>query len=93
MPRRPFAIFASALIGTAVGTVAGLLLAPDAGSSTRQGLLARASELLDQLPFAIGDRVGQLPTTLDDLRYRLGVPSRPRRIDASFIQLYREGGG
>ncbi len=93
MPRRSFAIVASALIGTAVGTVAGLLLAPEAGSSTRQSLLARASELLDQLPFSIGDRVAELPTTLDDLRYRLGVPARPRRIDASFIQLYREGGG
>ena len=82
MVRRSLTFVASALIGTAVGTVAGLLLAPEPGSSTRQSLRLKAGEFL-----------GQWPVSLGDVRQRLGLSYRPRPIDASFIQLYREGGG
>lgn len=82
MVRRSLTFVASALIGTAVGTVAGILLAPEAGRSMRQSLRLKAGEVL-----------GQMPLSIDDVRYRLGIGYRPRPIDASFIQLYREGGG
>ena len=82
MVQRSFTFVASALVGTAVGTVAGLLLAPEPGSSTRQNLKLKAGEFL-----------GQMPQSLGDVRHRLGLAYRPRPIDASFIQLYREGGG
>lgn len=71
---------ASALVGTAVGTIVGLLVAPGNGADNRQALRRAAGELGAQLPFR-----------LDDLKRRV----RPRRsvADETFVQLYREGGG
>lgn len=70
---------ASALIGTAVGTVVGLLVAPSTGADNRQALKRAAGELGAQLPFR-----------LDDLKRKV---QRRQGTDETFVQLYREGGG
>ncbi|MBU6429971.1 MAG: YtxH domain-containing protein [Cyanobacteria bacterium REEB65] len=81
MPTRQLQFVAFALLGTAVGTLAALMLAPESGPSRRRSLRNQTGELLSQLP-----------SQLEDWRYRLLAP-RPGRIDASFVQLYRECGG
>ena len=73
---------ASALVGTAVGTVVGLLVAPSAGSDNRQRLKRVAGELGAQLPFR-----------LDDLKRKVRLPRSRRPQDDTFVQLSREGGG
>lgn len=78
---RSLKFVASALVGTAVGTVVGLLVAPATGADNRQALKRVAGELGAQLPFRF-----------DDLKRKVRLP-RTKRTDDTFVQLYREGGG
>ncbi len=71
---------ASALVGTAVGTVVGLLVAPQAGAANRQSIKRVAGELSAQLPFRF-----------EDLKRR--VVRRAKKTDETFVQLFRDSGG
>ena len=80
---RSLKFVASALVGTAVGTVVGLLVAPGHGAANRQSLKRMAGELGAQLPFRL-DEIKRV------VRRR---PRRRRGPDDTFVQLFREGGG
>ncbi|MBM3275783.1 MAG: YtxH domain-containing protein [Candidatus Sericytochromatia bacterium] len=78
---RSLKFVASALVGTAVGTVVGLLVAPKAGQANRDSIMRLAGELAAQVPFR-----------LDDLKRKVRLPGR-NKPDATFVQLYRDSGG
>ena len=78
---RSLKFVASALVGTAVGTVVGLLVAPNHGAANRANIKRLAGEVSAQLPFR-----------LDDLKRAWGRQREPKPDD-TFVQLYREGGG
>jgi hypothetical protein len=83
---RHLKFYATALIGTAIGTAAGLLLAPKTGEDTRKTLRRMAGELSEQFP------------SMHELRLRgrqvlAGAPgllAARRRRNNAVIQLYRE---
>ncbi|MBI6545175.1 MAG: YtxH domain-containing protein [Cyanobacteria bacterium NC_groundwater_1444_Ag_S-0.65um_54_12] len=81
-PIRSLTFVAYALVGTAVGTVLGLILAPKSGAATRNGLRR-----------LVGEMAAQFPICWEDLKQRATSGRQHRAPDASFIQLYREGGG
>lgn len=72
---------ASAIVGTAVGTLVGMLFSPSNGANNRQSLKRLAGEFSAQLPLRFDDLKRKVRWT------RKGVP------DDTFVQLYREGGG
>jgi len=53
------------LAGAAVGAVAGILLAPDKGSKTRQDLRNKVKDLSDDLGLGISDLIDELATEPD----------------------------
>ncbi len=85
--RRNITFYATALIGTALGTAAGLLLAPKSGEATRKQIRRMAGELSEQLPVTFSEL---------QLRGRQVLDRAPRRITLGrrkgekIIQLYRE---
>jgi gas vesicle protein len=50
------------LAGAAVGAVAGILLAPDKGSKTRQDLRNKVKDISDDLGLGISDLIDELAT-------------------------------
>jgi gas vesicle protein len=50
------------LAGAAVGAIAGILLAPDKGSKTRQNLGKKVKDLSDEFGLGIGDLIDELQT-------------------------------
>lgn len=84
--RRNLSFYATALIGTALGTAAALLLAPRSGEDTRKALQQMAGELSEQFP------------SMRELRRkgRLALGNAPeilaarRRRSRAILQLYRE---
>lgn len=86
MSKRPISLYATALIGTALGAAASLLLAPKTGEATRKDLRRMAGELGEQFP------------TMRDLRRKSRQALRQvpdmlplrRRGTGTLIQLYRE---
>jgi len=77
---RSLKFVASALVGTAVGTVVGLLVAPQAGAANRETIKRAAGELSAQWPFR-----------LEDLKRR--VARGAKKADSTFVQLFRDSGG
>lgn len=88
--RRNLTFYATALIGTALGTAAALLLAPKSGEDTRKQIRRMAGELSEQLPVTLSEL---------KLRGRQVLDRAPRRITLGrrkgerIIQLYRENEG
>lgn len=85
--RRNLTFYATALLGTALGTAAGLLLAPKSGEATRKQIRRMAGELSEQLPVTLSEL---------QLRGRQVLDRAPRKITLGrrkgekIIQLYRE---
>lgn len=48
------------LAGAAVGAIAGILLAPDKGSKTRQNLGKKVKDLSDEFGLGIGDLIDEM---------------------------------
>lgn len=82
--KRKLAFYATALIGTAIGTAAGLLLAPKTGEDTRKKLKRMAGELGEQFPSGheLRTRGRQLLAKAPEL---MG-----RRRERPVIQMYSE---
>lgn len=84
--KRSLSFYATALLGTALGTAAGLLLAPKSGEDTRKTIQRMAGELSEQFP------------SMRDLRLKgrqvlnsaPGMFAARRRRTGEIIQLYRE---
>lgn len=84
--KRNLSFYATALIGTALGTAAGLLLAPKSGEDTRKKLKRMAGEISEQFPSMeeLRLRGRQVLKNAPDL-----IASRRKR-PSNIIQLYRE---
>lgn len=82
--KRKMAFYATALIGTALGTAAGLLLAPKSGEDTRKTIKRMAGELGEQFPSAheLRTRGRQMLSRAPELM--------SRRKERPTIQLYTE---
>lgn len=84
--RRNLTFFATAILGTMVGTAAGLLLAPKSGEDTRRRIKRMAGEFSEQLP-----SLSEIK-----LKSRQFLKRAPkllmvrRKSEGKIIQLYRE---
>ncbi|GEM_PF-2284767 len=85
--RRNLTFYATALVGTALGTAAGLLLAPKSGEATRKQIRRMAGELSEQLPVTLSELQLRGRQALDRAPRRLTLG---RRKGEKVIQLYRE---
>lgn len=83
--KRNFAFYATALIGTALGTAAGILLAPKSGEATRKDIKRMAGELSEQFP-SVQDIKLKGRQALKNAPNLLTRTKRPSNV----IQLYRE---
>lgn len=77
--------YATALIGTALGTAAGILLAPKSGEATRKDIQRMAGELSEQFP-SVRDIKLKGRQALKKAPQLLNRAKRPSNV----IQLYRE---
>lgn len=85
--RRNLTFYATALLGTALGTAAGFLLAPKSGEDTRKQIRRMAGELSEQLPMTLSELKLRSRQVLDRAPRRITLG---RRKDQNIIQLYRE---
>lgn len=83
--KRNLAFYATALIGTALGTAAGILLAPKSGEATRKDIKRMAGELSEQFP-SVQDLKLKGRQALKKAPTLLSRTKRPNNV----IQLYRE---
>lgn len=84
---RNLTFYATALLGTALGTAAGLLLAPKSGEATRKQIRRMAGELSEQLPVTLSEIQLKSRQVLDRAPRRITLG---RRKGEKVIQLYRE---
>ena len=85
--RRNLTFYATALLGTALGTAAGLLLAPKSGEATRKQIRRMAGALSEQLPVTLSELQLRGRQVLDQAPRRITLG---RRKSEKIIQLYRE---
>ncbi len=83
--KRNLTFYATALIGTALGTAAGILLAPKSGEATRKDIKRMAGELSEQFP-SVQDIKLKGRQALKKAPTILSRAKRPSNV----IQLYRE---
>lgn len=83
--KNTLAFYATALIGTALGTAAGILLAPKSGEATRKDIKRMAGELSEQFP-SVQDLKLKGRQALKNAPNLLARTKRPSNV----IQLYRE---